>query len=165
MANRKFKNADRAKIKNPLPAWIDIPSEGGYYWYWDKEYGELAPTMCSIDVDDSEGVIIYPEGSTREFLYEEIQDNEPRFCGPVEPPHSPFLTDGLSAYSEVGTFWAYDADRKVMRHLRRHTEVDLEQDSYSGWILWLRDEPWYASYMEEEFQNMCEKFAPKQWMK
>lgn len=161
----KFKNADRAKVKNPLPAWLDIPKESGYYWYWDNDYGELAPTMCCIDMDPVEGFIIYPEGSSREVFYNDIAENYPRFCGPIEVPHSPFLTDGLSEYSVVGVTWAYDADRKVMRHLRRHTEVDLEQDNYSGWILWLRAEKWFASYMEEEFQKMCEAYAPKQWMK
>ena len=165
MANRKFKNADRAKVKDPLPDWVDIPRESGYYWYWDKDYGELGPEICQVEVCESEGVVMYPEGATREVYYEEIEENEPRFCGPIPMPHSPFFTDGLSKYSVVGSVWAYDADRKVMRHLRNHTEVDLEQDTYSGWILWLRDESWFASYMEEEFQKMCEKYAPQQWMK
>jgi hypothetical protein len=161
---RKFKNANRAKVKNPLPQWVDIPPESGYYWYWDETHGEIPPSICNVDEDEEE-IWLFFEGVHREIPLSGELDKNPKFCGPIEVPVSPFLTEGLSEFSVVGTIWAFDADRMVLRHLRNHTEIDLEQDNYSGWLLWLREEPWFASYMEQEFMGMCEKYAPKQWMK
>lgn len=161
---RKFKNSNRAKIKNPLPKWVDIPKESGYYWYYEEGQEEFPPTICFVDVSDG-GIFIFPESGIDELSWEEIERLKPQFCGPLEVPISPFLTKGLSQYSVVGTTWAFDADRMVIRHLRNHTEIDLEQDNYSGWILWLREESWFASYMEEELEQMCEKYAPRGWMK
>lgn len=162
--SKKFNNSNRAKVKKPLPTWVDIPKKSGYYWYYEPRQEELPPSICSVDVSD-DGVFIFPEGSVEEIELQEIQGLKPKFSGPLEVPISPFLTEGLSKHSVVGSTWAFDADRMVICHLRNHTEVDLEQDSYSGWILWLRNQHWFSGYMEEEFRDMCEKYAPKGWLR
>lgn len=160
---RKFKNADRAKVKNPLPQWVELPKESGFYWVWCEDDEECPPNLCTVEIMEH-GIFILQHGLEEEIEIAEMR-SKPFFHGPVEEPQSPFLTRGLSEYSIVGTNWAYDADRKVMRHLRQHTEVDLENGNYSGWLFWLRGQHWFAPYMEEEFHKMCEKYAPRGWMK
>jgi len=163
MARRGKKNFNRNKVEKPLPKWVEIPQETGYYWMWCEDDEEVPPRLCSVEIMNH-GIYILELGIEEEVELVQLP-SKPYFCGPIEEPQSPYLTKGLSEYSVVGSTWAYDADRLVLRHLRNHTEIDLEQDCYSGWMVWLREQKWFYGYMEQELHEMCDKYAPREWMR
>ena len=165
MGKKRRGNPARQQIKNPLPKWIDKPEVSGYYWYYEPCQQDFPAMMVIVEVEDNGDIWILPEGGEEDLPWSHFAPLKPKFCGPMEVPLTPYFTEGLSRNSAVSAIWAYDADRQVMRHLRNHVEVDLEKDNLSGWMVWLRDQNWFHTYVEEDFLEMCEKYAPKGWMR
>lgn len=150
-----------------IPKWTTkTPQEPGYYWYADIHMRDTGgdPVIAFIDAHPEIGmysVTIDGEEESRNWF--DLQ--EPHVFGPLEVPPNPFLTEGFSQRSEAGTIWLWDPETRTLNNMHSRYQVDCDQDSLSGWLAHLRDLDWFYGYVEEEFLEMAEEYAPKGWLK